>query len=387
LVGDRCYRAHKIVLAATSDVFRVMLFKRKWAEGYKKVVRLCETKECEKAFESFLSYLYTDKIFAADDETLVGLFQLADKYNVESLTSKCQWHLRPYLDESDEHYRTDIPVTTAFYMHPFFRTLNLECLCRCCVGIVSRCFEPQLSSLPEWLDCDFEIPCQVLAKRDLVVKSESVVYEVVSKWLLHGTRRDKLAEYAAILLPLVRFPRINAAQLADVAKSQLATMPECAQDLRAMIESAREFQRNLSTDAYLFSERYNDARYWPRFYTDSLRYVRIRQQPAGDVLTDDAVQGRVTCDVIKADWRWTATNSPYPDALLLTLHCDGGSEKLKELGVEPRIFESDEGVRMHRLYLERIGRVWSASDVTYYFRPRATTCWMTVALARVTAPE
>jgi BTB/POZ domain/BTB And C-terminal Kelch len=252
LVGDRRYHAHKIVLAANSDVFRVMLLKRKsWAEGSNKVVRLYETKECEKAFQSFLWYLYTDKISAADDETLVGLLLLADKYNVESLTFSCQHHFCP---RSGEYYRSDvpeIPLTTATYLYTFVHTLNLERLCKRCVDVVSRCFEPLLSSLPDWLDCDFEMLRKVLAKYDLVVKSELVVYEAVSKWLLHGTRRDKLAEHSAAILPLVRFPQIDAAQLADLAKSQLAAMPECAQDLLALIESAREFQQHLSTDTYV----------------------------------------------------------------------------------------------------------------------------------------
>jgi hypothetical protein len=120
--------------------------------------------------------------------------------------------------------------------------------------------------------------------------------------------------------------------------------------------------------------------------------VRIRQQPAGDVLPDDVLQGRVTCDVIKADWSWTATSITYSDSMFVTLHC-GDMEKLEELGVELRMFESEEklGVRMHQLSFENFDCMGNDNTtppgVFYLFRPRSTSCWMALALARVSEPE
>lgn len=82
-VGDDVFFAHKFVLAKSSDVFRTMLYERRWSQENMEEIELSETPECQPVFESFLRFLYTAEV-AVTGETAVGILCLADKYNVTS---------------------------------------------------------------------------------------------------------------------------------------------------------------------------------------------------------------------------------------------------------------------------------------------------------------
>ena len=80
-VGYREYQLHKIILSASSPVFREMCSHGK---PIKEKVDLQETEEPAAVFEDFIKYLYTGNI-TLTLENVMGIIGLADKYEVEDL--------------------------------------------------------------------------------------------------------------------------------------------------------------------------------------------------------------------------------------------------------------------------------------------------------------
>lgn len=86
-VGDTIYYAHRLILSAASEVFQSM-FCDKWAENDMSEIELQEDRDCIKVFGSFLYFLYSGSIMRNEDN-VVALFMLADKYDVELLYREC----------------------------------------------------------------------------------------------------------------------------------------------------------------------------------------------------------------------------------------------------------------------------------------------------------
>ena len=58
-VGDRSFPAHRLILCASSDVFRVMLMSASYSESRSSTIVLQEHACCLPFFPDFLLYLYT----------------------------------------------------------------------------------------------------------------------------------------------------------------------------------------------------------------------------------------------------------------------------------------------------------------------------------------
>ena len=80
-VGCREYQLHKIIISASSPVFREMC---SYGKPIKEKVPLEETEERAAVFEDFIKYLYTGNI-TLNLENVRGIIGLADKYEVDDL--------------------------------------------------------------------------------------------------------------------------------------------------------------------------------------------------------------------------------------------------------------------------------------------------------------
>lgn len=102
--GDQqTLRAHRLMLAARSPVFKQMFYASCMAESSETAVVKIDALE-PKAVRWFLHFLYTDKIpeeVSEDDEALCHLLQIADKYQVQPLLEHCVAGIRAKL--SDEN--------------------------------------------------------------------------------------------------------------------------------------------------------------------------------------------------------------------------------------------------------------------------------------------
>ena len=103
-VGEDSYFAHKNILIAASDVFATMLG-REWADSNKSELMLLEEPDCVKVFDRFLYFIYSGNIVISE-LYVVGLFMLADKYNIKSLYDECtkviENGLKVFFVQSDE---------------------------------------------------------------------------------------------------------------------------------------------------------------------------------------------------------------------------------------------------------------------------------------------
>ncbi|XP_074656833.1 kelch-like protein 24a [Tubulanus polymorphus] len=88
-VGEQEFFAHKIIIAAASDVFARMVHSD-WCK--QSVMELQENEDCSRVFDKFLKYFYSGKILINKDYVF-PLFLLADKYNVKGLVDECVLHI------------------------------------------------------------------------------------------------------------------------------------------------------------------------------------------------------------------------------------------------------------------------------------------------------
>lgn len=97
VIGDKSLMAHKAVLVAKSKVFRAMLTTN-MKESQNGIVEIDDTHF--EAFESFIKFLYSNKI-GNIQELGLDLLHLSDKYDVQDLKDRCGNYLSQRLDKGN----------------------------------------------------------------------------------------------------------------------------------------------------------------------------------------------------------------------------------------------------------------------------------------------
>ena len=263
IVGEFEFYAHKFVLAKSSDVFKTMLYGPMWAaqnETSQKLV-LQETPDCEQIFSKFLQYLYTAKV-ELSIESAVGILRLADKYNVSSLKKLCV----TFMKENSKSPK----LKNAIIWYPWAKLLNVDDLVNQCRQTMSWHAEQimRMDVEDEWTSYDLEFVRDMLSSDEMIVRDEFAVFQSLSRWLLEPCRFEQLAENAATLLPLVRFPQMLVTDLFRCEQSELYKM-ECTHDLLHRLLAASYRFRELypkSAELNLLSDFSNSSFYYPRDY-------------------------------------------------------------------------------------------------------------------------
>lgn len=205
-VGEKKFFGHKFVLAKSSEVFRTMLYDKRWQQAGLPEIDLEETEECQRHFEPFLRFLYTAEVQICTDSA-VGILCLADKYSVMSLKNLCT----RYMVENTQSPK----VRNALNWYSWAKALHMDELIDSCTKTISWNME-QLFALPEWLQMEIDFVADILSNPQLVVSNEHLLYNAVERWLLHDNHLAELAENSKKLLPLVRFPQMMVQQLYKV---------------------------------------------------------------------------------------------------------------------------------------------------------------------------
>merc|ERR1719228_2250129 len=93
LCDGKAFECHKLVLSCRSDVFEAM-FTNKMVESQSGEVKIEDVKA--DALEIMIYFMYHDKVL---DEKMINsdLLMLADRYNVQSLTTVCIEYLEQNL--------------------------------------------------------------------------------------------------------------------------------------------------------------------------------------------------------------------------------------------------------------------------------------------------
>lgn len=205
-VGSKKFFAHKFVLAKSSEVFRTMLYDKRWQQAGLPEVDLEESEECQQHFEPFLKFLYTAEINICV-ESAVGILCLADKYSVMSLKALCT----QYMVENTQSPK----VRNALNWYSWAKALHMGELIDSCTKTISWNME-QLIVLPEWLNMDIDFLSDILSDPHLVISNEYTLYHALERWLLHESHLLDMETNAKKLLPLIRFPQMMVHQLYKV---------------------------------------------------------------------------------------------------------------------------------------------------------------------------
>lgn len=96
-VADREFRVHQDILMARSPVFEAMLSH----EMTEKNEGVIDVPDCDpEAMEQFLLYMYCGKVEKWNTDIAIGLYYLADKYNMTPLKEKCSEFIKGSLSIS-----------------------------------------------------------------------------------------------------------------------------------------------------------------------------------------------------------------------------------------------------------------------------------------------
>jgi hypothetical protein len=92
-------KAHKVILAAASPVFRKMLSENDFVEG-KQGNSLVLTDLNHNTLEQLLCYVYTGSISLTGATQLLKLYQAGDRYDISSLCKACLEEARRWVSFS-----------------------------------------------------------------------------------------------------------------------------------------------------------------------------------------------------------------------------------------------------------------------------------------------
>ncbi|XP_078487673.1 kelch-like protein 3 [Ciona intestinalis] len=175
-VGGKEYPVHQNILATRSEYFKTM-FNSKMKEGLDKRVEIKETSN--QCMERILDFLYTGKMrfsLQTVEETIrcASLLQLHDLL----------WH-------SSEFVATVFTIENCLHFHQLAKLHSMHYLVRKTSQYVLRHFYI-VSQHESWKALNVEDLETLVSSKDLMVKSEQVVYESIIGWVKHDiqTRRQ-----------------------------------------------------------------------------------------------------------------------------------------------------------------------------------------------------
>ena len=144
VVNGHEFPAHNLIVAAGSPVLATM-FQNDFKEKQTRIVTIEDTSA--DTFKLFLNYLYTgDLPTASQEDLLVGLFQLAHKYEVTSLKEEMVEYI---VEELKVENAADILIVSYLFSSTNLYDETLAFIAENSVAICSR---------PEWLDLVREYP-------------------------------------------------------------------------------------------------------------------------------------------------------------------------------------------------------------------------------------
>nr|XP_018671778.1 uncharacterized protein LOC100181028 isoform X1 [Ciona intestinalis] len=269
MVDEHRFYAHKLALAAQSEVFRDMLIVSDRCSGcpdFEKELKLNESKECQQVFPSFLRFFYCGKI-SFSSESALPLLVLAAKYRVESLRVACDAFITGMIEDGD--------LKSAVKWLRYAARYELHDLTAKCVdGAISDNIE-ELADSPDWLN--FTVDCMeaILRSSSLLVPDEFFIFEALQRWFMSSkktTPNCHLEEDLRKTLQYIRFSQMHSTQLLAVEESPIGL-------------NYRSIIRTYLGDAYRYqilakeSPEFQEPQYLPRDYTDKQCCVQMFYHP------------------------------------------------------------------------------------------------------------
>lgn len=184
-VGACRFDLHKLILSASSDVFKAMLTNQTWSEANLQPVVLVEEPQCELVFARFIEYIYSGELYLSHS-SVCPILTLADKYNVRELVPLCRAYMLDNLDAPIRksnvlqwlemaHLRNDTELEAAIINF-------VECNCG------------QVIQTPDFLVADLHIVVNLLSSSRLVIHNETMLLYAAMLWLETFVESTHLSE-------------------------------------------------------------------------------------------------------------------------------------------------------------------------------------------------
>lgn len=236
---------HKILLAITSDVFRVM-FNGSWRD--KNEVEIIDAST--DAFKEFLQFFYLRQS-KISTEHVDKLMYLGDKYNVTKCLRECEVFIMSSLDKDN--------IFEAYELAILFDRTYLKKHCEMFIG----CYTKFVFKSEHFLTCDSKLLCHIL-KLDLFSYSESKIFKACMKWIYEWVKsnmeqltRDDIQAQIDEILKEICFESITQKELdmiihSDEFKSisSLVKLPEFQSNIFSK-EQRMNFDNFLSNKEYI----------------------------------------------------------------------------------------------------------------------------------------
>ncbi|XP_034235411.1 BTB/POZ domain-containing protein 17 [Thrips palmi] len=174
IVGGKEYPAHRLILCASSEVFRVMLTSPQWSECKESRVNLGETPACAEVFDRFLQYFYTGHI-CVDAQIVMPILTLADKYNLKDLTVVCQKYMY-------QHVQYAATTNQLVAWHQYTQTCGHTEVAKKCKDFIKWNLQ-LIAQTPDFGNFEPDILIDILQQDDIVVVDEMTLLQYVVRWV------------------------------------------------------------------------------------------------------------------------------------------------------------------------------------------------------------
>lgn len=174
-VGGKQYAAHRLILCASSDVFKVMLMDPKWRSSQMSHIELKEEPQCEPVFGDFLAYLYTGRA-RLDYMRVLPLAALADKYNVKDLMGLCTSYMAQHIITAARHNQLVSWFSYALNCDSASVRTDFS-------NFIAWNFE-LVAQMEDYGNIELDVLVSFLRRSDLVVVSEYDLFRFVVRWLI-----------------------------------------------------------------------------------------------------------------------------------------------------------------------------------------------------------
>lgn len=279
IVGKERFPAHKAVLAAASRVFRAM-FTSDMKERYANEIAL--TSVDPNSWRIAMQFIYTAQIDIADEDTALLLLASARMYHLVTLEKFVESFLI-----------SQLTVCNCFELLGHAEQYDLVELKTACERNMEDRFE-EMSLSPAFMQCPLELLSKLVQSGNLVIKSESAVFDAVTKWV-QANEKSRMSELDR-LLDMVRLSEMSESELALAAKNPVAC--RSLKFRTALLESMLQrrgdidgIERLLSTGSHLKARKRKDR---PFTFAHLLRGV------SGGSAADDG-------EVVRTPWSADST--------------------------------------------------------------------------------
>ncbi|KAG9345435.1 hypothetical protein JZ751_008579 [Albula glossodonta] len=246
-------KAHRAVLALSSDVFCQMFSEGRWQESGQREVALTEEESCVEHMDAFLQYFYTGTL-TIHSGNLFPLLVLSDKYNVQELRRSCErFALRSVCAG---------PVDQALSWWRSAEQVGFLELAQACQRFVTLNVAV-LAASSDWLSLQPEQLLLLLENDDLRVESEFQLFRAIRRWLSINEPEGG----AGKILEHVRFPLMSPLDVYDPALAE--ALPENMRDT-FLAESSLIYQVNsLPIEAICLYQDIQLPKFTMRLYTSA----------------------------------------------------------------------------------------------------------------------